>query len=97
MNYTLIEKLACPFDKADLTLKIYAKKEDGSITEGLLTCTVCRRYYPIIHGVPVMTPDEYREAALEQPLLDRWGIPLRENNKASDFTLLPAPVDEKPG
>lgn len=72
MRASLMDKICCPFDKHDLTLKVFVKNEAGDILEGLLTCTSCRRYYPIVYGIPIMTPDEYREPALEQPILQRW-------------------------
>ena len=72
MKKTLINKLCCPFDKEELELKIFGQDTDENILEGLLTCTHCKRYYPIAYGVPIMTPDEYRQAPLETPLLQRW-------------------------
>ncbi len=72
MNPETINKLCCPFDKADLELTEITKNTDGKIVEGFLVCNECKRIYPIIKGVPVMSPDEYREFDLEQPLLERW-------------------------
>jgi len=40
--------------------------------KGLLTCKQCNRYYPIIRGIPIMIPNEFREFKLEQPLIDSW-------------------------
>ena len=74
MTDSLLKKLCCPLDKQDLNLKIFSKREDGSILEGLLTCPQCGRYYPIVYGIPIMTPDEYREKALEEPILKKWGL-----------------------
>ena len=59
MKTSLIKKLACPFDKKDLDLKII-RQEGDTIVEGIFTCTHCKRYYPIIYGIPIMSPDEYR-------------------------------------
>jgi len=72
MRTETIKKLCCPFDKADLNLTIIAQDIDGNIKEGFLLCNECRRVYPITKGIPIMSPDEYREFRLEQPLLDRW-------------------------
>ena len=72
MRQSLIQKLCCPFDKQDLELKTFVKDTEENIVEGLLTCPHCKRYYPIAYGVPIMTPDEYREPQLETPLLERW-------------------------
>jgi uncharacterized protein len=72
MKLSFLNKLACPFDKLDLSIKIM-KQEEGEILEGVLICAHCQRYYPIVHGIPIMSPDEYREPKLELPLLERWG------------------------
>jgi uncharacterized protein len=72
MRQSLIDKLCCPFDKQDLQLKIFVKDLEGNIKEGMLTCQHCKRYYPIVYGVPIMSPDEYREPQLETPLLQKW-------------------------
>ncbi|MGF1637253.1 MAG: Trm112 family protein [Cyclobacteriaceae bacterium] len=72
MKKTFVDKLVCPFDKHELELQIFAEDSEGNILEGMLTCTHCKRYYPIVYGLPIMTPDEYREPALEAPLLKKW-------------------------
>ncbi len=72
MKPTLVHKLCCPFDKQDLQLTIVKQDSDQNIIEGLLTCETCRRYYPIVYGIPIMNPDEYREKQLEEPILQRW-------------------------
>lgn len=74
MKLKTIEKLCCPFDKHDLQLQILAKDTAENVLEGILSCTSCQRNYPIVYGVPVMAPDEYRQLSLEQPLLDRWEL-----------------------
>lgn len=72
MRLETIEKLCCPFDKSDLELEVIKKDIDGDILEGVLTCSQCRRYYPIVSGIPIMSPDEYREKQLEAPLVEKW-------------------------
>ncbi|RPD49026.1 Trm112 family protein [Paracnuella aquatica] len=72
MKASLINKLCCPFDKHDLAVQVFVKDQQEHIIEGMLTCTHCKRYYPIAYGVPIMSPDEYREPQLETPLLQRW-------------------------
>ncbi len=72
MRKSTINKLCCPFDKSDLTLNIIAKDLEDNILEGVLVCDTCKRYYPIIKGIPIMNPDEYREVRLEQPVVERW-------------------------
>lgn len=74
MNYeTIKDKLCCPFDKSDLTLEpITMDQENKLVLEGILSCNSCQRVYPIISGIPIMTPDEFREEALEKPILEKW-------------------------
>jgi len=72
MTTTTLSKLCCPFDKKDLDLQIVTQDSDHNILEGLLTCTECKRYYPIVKGIPIMNPDEYREAKFELPLMASW-------------------------
>lgn len=86
MKPALLQKLACPFDKEDLSVKVYAQDKNGDIREGILTCPQCHRYYPIVFGVPIMSPDEYREMDLEKHLLEKWGLQL-ETSEKSVFSL----------
>lgn len=72
MRIETIKKLCCPFDKAELILTIIEQDINANIIEGFLTCNECKRIYPIVKGIPIMSPDEYREYRLEQPLIDKW-------------------------
>lgn len=83
MRIETIDKLCCPFDKSDLQLKKITTDLKKRIVEGLLVCKHCQRVYPIVKGIPIMSPDEYREFKLEQPLLDRW----TEGKVAENFRL----------
>lgn len=83
MRIETIDKLCCPFDRSDLQLRIITTDVKKSIIEGLLFCKHCQRVYPIVKGIPIMSPDEYREFKLEQPLLDRW----TEGKVAENFRL----------
>lgn len=87
MKRNTIHKLCCPFDKSDLALHIVAQDLEENIHEGLLTCGTCKRYYPIIKGVPIMNPDDYRERILEEPVLERWQKDLPELRVVKDFRL----------
>jgi uncharacterized protein len=87
MKISTINKLCCPFDKNDLVLTIISKDISGSITEGFLTCGNCNRIYPLVKGIPIMNPDEYREFHLEQPLIDRWQKHLK-GKEFSNFRLV---------
>lgn len=81
MKLSFLNKLACPFDKSDLSIKIFSQEQE-QILEGILICGHCHRYYPIVQGIPIMSPDEYREMNLEIPLLEKWGErPEIENGK----------------
>lgn len=79
MKLTTIEKLCCPFDKQDLHLQILAQDLEQNVIEGILSCATCQRKYPIVYGVPIMAPDEYRQLSLEQPVIDRWQLEYQIN------------------
>lgn len=85
MKLEFFKKLCCPIDKNELSLKVYVQDKEGAVIEGVMKCTACQRYYPIVYGVPIMTPDEYREKALEAPMLQKWGLQPAE--KPSSFLL----------
>ncbi len=89
MKPETIKKLCCPFDKSDLVLKIITKELNENILEGYLHCKNCMRIYPIISGIPIMNPDEYREFKLEQPILQNW-----INNKVSENFKLITTIEE---
>ncbi|MGY5851434.1 Trm112 family protein [Salegentibacter sp. F14] len=72
MRLKTIEKLCCPFDKNDVQLTTITQDIGENILEGFLTCEKCKRIYPIVKGIPIMNPDEYREHELEKPLLEHW-------------------------
>lgn len=89
MNYnTLKEKVCCPFDHSDLHLQILTIEEaTQNILEGILDCPQCKRIYPIISGIPIMVPDEYRESSLEQPIIKKWEK-IIGTRKIQDFKLI---------
>lgn len=84
---TILNKLCCPFDKGDLELKIITQDLEDRILEGILSCKNCNRVYPIIKGIPIMSPDEYREHKLEEPVMKRWEKHL-EGKKVENFRLI---------
>lgn len=92
MKPSLLNKLACPMDKQDLALNIFVKDTEGNIIEGLLHCKHCKRYYPIIYGLPIMSPDEYRQPALEAPLMKRWQEQL-PGTITNEFLLVEKPAN----
>lgn len=85
MRLKTIAKLCCPFDKSDLDLQILVQDLDQNILEGILSCASCQRKYPIVYGVPIMAPDEYRQINLEQPIMEKWKF----NYGIVDTKLLP--------
>ena len=72
MTKELLEKLCCPMDKHDLDISIINEGENGEILEALMSCPECERYFPVIYGIPILIPDEYRDESLEKPLLKKW-------------------------
>jgi uncharacterized protein len=87
MRIETIKKLCCPFDRQELSLKVITHDTGDRIIEGILTCGHCKRYYPIISGIPIMSPDEYREKQLEAPLVEKWKPELSTGN-GREFKLL---------
>ncbi|MEX1191472.1 MAG: hypothetical protein WEA99_05820 [Brumimicrobium sp.] len=80
MTKEFLAKLCDPYDKSDLELEVYLKDETGNVIEGLLTNPHSKRYYPIVHGIPIMTPDEYREEWLERNFLQKRGLDVKRND-----------------
>ncbi len=80
MTESLLEKLCCPIDKHDLDTHIFTKNEDGEILEALMTCPGCNRYFPVVYGIPILIPDQYRDESLEKPLLKKWGFSIQEGS-----------------
>lgn len=91
MRIETINKLCCSFDKADLQLTVISKDIQENIVEGTLFCKECKRIYPIISGIPIMSPDEYREFKLEQPSLQRW----TKNRVSENFRLKESEVENE--
>lgn len=58
MQRDLIDILACPTDKAPLTLTV--EHADGDdVVAGSLTCTMCNTAYPIRDSIPNLLPTNY--------------------------------------
>lgn len=87
MRIETIEKLCCPFDKSDLTLNIITKDSQNNILEGILSCAACKRVYPIVTGIPIMNPDEYRDFDRERPMLEKWEQ-LLETEQAGNIKII---------
>jgi uncharacterized protein len=95
MRIETIQKLCCPFDKGDLELTTITKETTGNITEGWLSCDDCKRIYPIVKGIPIMSPDKYREFKLEQPLYEKWQSHLK-GKAVENFRLLESDAQMPP-
>ncbi|MDQ3848437.1 MAG: Trm112 family protein [Thermoproteota archaeon] len=74
MNSSMLDILACPIDK-HYPLELFPIVSEGPIVkEGVLFCTKCSRYYPIIDEIPIMLPDELRERRKTEDIefLRKW-------------------------
>jgi uncharacterized protein len=60
MRPDLVDILACPRDRAPLTLTATETEGDEVVT-GALTCTRCAHAYPIEDGIPNLLPPEVAE------------------------------------
>ncbi len=88
MKRRLLDILACPMDKHyPLELLVFEEKEE--ITEGLLVCTECNRWYPISDEIPQMLPDDLREAKEDLEWLSKWRsrVPERVLTQGKPFRL----------
>jgi len=74
----MLDILACPIDKFyPLELIEIDTVEDKTINEnvikeGVLFCSQCSRFYPIIEEIPVMLPDELRDRKKDIQFLQKW-------------------------
>ena len=60
MKRELMEIIACPVCKGDLSLDV--TREDGDeIMEGSLTCASCNEVYPIEDSIPNLLPPDLRD------------------------------------
>ena len=78
MRRSMLDILACPIDKYyPLELIEIDTAEDKTINEnvikeGVLFCSQCSRFYPIIEEIPVMLPDEHRDKEKDIQFLQKW-------------------------
>ncbi len=72
MKRKLLDILACPIDK-HYPLELMEFNTNGEIiVDGVLLCTECKRYYPIIDEIPVMLPDDLRSKSEDIGFLNKW-------------------------
>ena len=73
MQKRLLDILACPIDKHYPLGLVELESKGEVIVEGLLTCSECGRYNPIIDEIPVMLPDNLRNRKEDLGFLEKWG------------------------
>ncbi len=78
MNKNMMDILACPIDKYHPLELNVIKEKDNVISEGVIVCTKCSRFYPIIEEIPIMLPDELRDKKLEINFLKKYKEELPE-------------------
>ncbi len=66
MKRDLVDILACPEDKAPLTLAAEVEV-DGDVEAGTLTCTKCNFVYPIEQGIPNLLPQDMHVDGVREP------------------------------
>lgn len=70
----MMEIIACPVDK-NSPLELYelsVEPDHDNVTEGILFCSKCKRFYPIVDEIPVLLPDDLREKEREMNILLKW-------------------------
>ena len=72
MNRKLMEILACPIDKYFPLELLEFTCKDEKISEGIIFCSKCSRYYPIIEEIPIMLPDELRDKNQDIEFLKKY-------------------------
>jgi uncharacterized protein YbaR (Trm112 family) len=74
----LMEILACPIDKA-YPLELHVFEEGDEIVSGIIICSKCNRWYPIIDEIPHMLPDDLREEKEDVAFLRKWKEKIPQN------------------
>ncbi|MGA2238329.1 MAG: Trm112 family protein [Candidatus Bathyarchaeia archaeon] len=78
MKKRLMEILACPIDKA-YPLELHVFEEGDEIVSGIIICSKCNRWYPIIDEIPHMLPDDLREEKEDVAFLRKWKEKIPQN------------------
>jgi uncharacterized protein YbaR (Trm112 family) len=61
MRHDLMDILACPMCKSELTLTV-EKEDDDEVITGTLNCAQCKEDYPIVDAIPNLLPPSLRQA-----------------------------------
>lgn len=72
MNRKLMEILACPIDKYYPLELVELTTNEEIVSEGVIYCSKCSRYYPIIEEIPIMLPDELRDKNQDMEFLNKY-------------------------
>ena len=63
--------LACPIDK-NFPLEVFEiESKEDVVIEGILTCSKCSRFYPILEEIPILLPDELRDKKQDIEFLEK--------------------------
>ena len=81
MKKRLMDILACPIDKA-YPLELHVFEEADEIVSGIIICSKCNRWYPIIDEIPHMLPDDLREEKEDVAFLQKWKEKVPQNTLA---------------
>ncbi len=74
----MLDILACPIDKHYPLELVEIEAAGDEVREGVLACTKCGRYYPIMEEIPVMLPDELRNKERDMGFLRKWQVKIPE-------------------
>jgi Uncharacterized conserved protein len=83
----MLDILACPIDKYyplelfEIDTTIDTTINETVIKEGVLFCSQCSRFYPIIEEIPVMLPDELRDKEKDIEFLKNGKKNPKQNHK----------------
>ena len=77
MRRRVLDFIVCPRCKSDLSAKEFVY-EDGHIMEGLLTCSGCRREFPVIEGIPRLLPAALLDKVytIHSDFFKKYGLPV---------------------
>lgn len=78
MNKTMMGILACPICKYHPLELFEIREKDNVVSEGVLSCPECSRFFPIIEEIPIMLPDELRDKKQEIEFLKKYEDKLPE-------------------
>ena len=67
----MLDILACPMCKHHPLEIFELELKDEIIIDGVLFCTSCSRFYPIIEEIPIMLPDELRNKEQDLEFLSK--------------------------